>query len=360
MLVLSLHLVAADSLAAEFAGTLKDLTLEAPGGLGGAPEGMAFIAPPGSTASATFGDLGDGDAGIRMSVKQAGDALVCSLPVPLGPQAFAKARVRVPEIIAGNGSWMGMNFELRARDSAGQLVSPGGGPYVLIANVRDVGGWKDLEGRIQVPAGATQGEFCFRFVLSTGTVEIDKLAIISRNGEAGGAAPPPLPRGTPPASVPMLPPAAATTKTGKSPPPPAPVAAPAIVVASVPAPAAPTSGDSANRGFTLRLDQRSSSSACTRWIDSGSPITVWGSADLAAINGDAIDWSGVAVESYARDANDRPLTTGGVPYAPLFVSTQAGDSQRFSVAWTPPVGAERIRLCARFSDAAGAIAFDWK
>ncbi len=355
MLLLSLHLLAANALAAEFAGTLKDLSLDAPGGLGGAPDGMAFIVPPGSTASATFGDLGEGDAGIRMSVKQAGDALVCSLLVPLGAQAFAKARVRVPEIIAGNGSWMGMNFELRARDSAGQLVSPGGGPYVLIANVRETGGWKDLEGRIQVPAGATQGEFCFRFVLSTGTVEIDKLAIISRLSEGGGAAPPPLPRGTPPASAPMLP--AAAKAPGKVPP--APVSAPAIVVTPVPAPAVPA-GDSANRGFTLRLDQRSSSSACTRWIDSKSPVTVWGSADLTTINGDAIDWSGVAVESYARDANDRPLTTGGVPYAPLFVSTVAGDSQRFSVAWTPPVGTERIRLCARFSDAAGAIAFDWK
>ncbi|MSQ03112.1 MAG: hypothetical protein EXR71_14690 [Myxococcales bacterium] len=347
MLLLSLHLLAVDGLAAEFSGTLKDLTLEAPGGLGGAPDGMAFIVPAGSTASATFGDLGDGDAGIRMSVKQAGDALVCSLPVPLGPQAFAKARVRVPEITAGNGSWMGLNFELRARDSTGQLVSPGGGPYVLIANVREAGGWKDVEGRIQVPTGATQGEFCFRFVLSTGTVEVDKLAIISRASEGGGAAPPALPRSAPPPTAPMVV-AAAPAAT-----------APAVTSIAVP-PAGAAAGDSANRGFTLRLDQRSSSSACTRWIDSKRPVTVWGSADLSTINGDAIDWSGVAVESYARDSNDRQLTMGGVPYAPLFVSTQAGDSQRFSVAWTPPAGTERIRLCARFSDSAGAIAFDWK
>ncbi|GDX83159.1 hypothetical protein LBMAG42_49700 [Deltaproteobacteria bacterium] len=351
--------------AVDFAGTLKELELDKPGGFGGAPEGMAFIVPPGSTSSATFGDLGEGVSGIRFEVKQPGDALVCTQLLPLGPQAFVRARVRVPELAAGAGSWMGLNFELRPRDGLGALVSPPGGQYLLIKNVRETTGWQDVEQRLTVPSGATQGEFCFRFVLSTGALEIDKLSIVSKQGDgASAAAPPPAPAPVPAVPVPapvVTPPAPVVAKskaTKEKAPEPAAVAPTVVatVVAAQPGPI-PEGG---SRGFTLRLDQRGSSVACTPWILTSTTLRVTGTADVSAINPEAVDWSGLAVEAYARDANDRPLASNGVPYAPIFVTMQQALGQRFALDWAPPAGTARARLCARFSDASGNAAFDWK
>lgn len=348
----------------DFAGTLKELELDKPGGYGGAPEGMAFIVPPGSTSSATFGDLGEGAAGIRFEVKQAGDALVCTQLLPLGPQAFVRARIRVPELTAGSGSWMGLNFELRPRDGLGALVSPPGGQYLLIKNLRETTGWQDVEQRLTVPSGATQGEFCFRFVLSTGSLEVDKLAIVSKQGDgASVAAPPPAPVPAPaalPAVVVAAPaPTTSKSKTAKEKPPEPATVVPTMVAPS-PATTAAPGPEGGTRGFTLRLDQRGSSVACTPWILTSSALRVTGTADVSAINPEAVDWSGLAVEAYARDANDRPLASNGVPYAPIFVTMQQALGQRFALDWTPPAGTARARLCARFSDAAGNAAFDWK
>ena len=336
---------------AEFAGTLKELGLDLAGGYGGAPEGLAFIVPPGTTSTASFGDLGEGVTGVRFEVKQAGDALVCTQLLPLGPQAFVRARLRVPAIAPGAGSWMGLNFELRARDGQGALVSPAGVQYQLIKNLRETSSWQDVEQRVTVPAGATQGEFCFRFVLSTGTLEVDKLSIVSKSGDGAASIAP-----TPVAPTPVT--------TQPRPP------SPPVAVSTAPLSTAPLSTvtaarpgsnpEGAARGFTLRLDQRGSSVACTPWIATSGPLSVQGTADVATINPEAVDWSGLAVEAYARDARDQPLSAQGVPYAPIFVTTRQGLGQRFSADWSPPADTSRARLCVRFSDASGSASFDWK
>ncbi|MBM4369201.1 MAG: hypothetical protein FJ102_23505, partial [Deltaproteobacteria bacterium] len=164
-----------------FQGTIRELELNAGGGLNGAPEGMFFIVPPGANAEAVTGALSDGVQGAKLTVRQAGDALMCTQSAPLGPQAVVRARLKVPEITPGGGSWMGMNMELRTRDAKGNLVSPPGLMYTLVQNVREpTAGWVDMEGRVPVPAGATQGEVCFRFVLSTGVLELDRVQLISK------------------------------------------------------------------------------------------------------------------------------------------------------------------------------------
>jgi hypothetical protein len=349
--------------AGDFQGTLKDFGLDQAGGLGGAPEGMVFVLPPGASATATFGPLGDGADGVRLAVTQPGDALVCTQPLPLGPQAFFRARARVPEITAGNGSWMGMNVELRARDGMGGLV----GQYVMIKNVREPMGWQDIDQRLPVPAGSTQGEFCFRFVLSTGVVEIDKISVVSKIDGSAPVAPPPAPvvSATPaPASAPAAPTPAApapaptalfSTKKTKE------LTPVAVVAASPPPSAAPppaTVVGTSNNGFTLRLDLRGSSVGCSRWLPTVPSLHVSGTAALSVVNPDAAGWSGLAVEGYARDAQGRPMLVGGAPWAPLYVTTTAGPEQQFSLDWVPPAGAVRVRVCGRFADAAGNIDFE--
>ncbi len=351
----TLPLLVAFAAAGDFVGTLKEYGLEAPGGLGGAPEGMAFILPPGAAASATFGALADGAAGIRLEVKQPGDGLVCTQPVPLGPQAFFRARLQVPEITAGTASWMGMNVELRARDGMGALV----GQYVMIKNIREPLGWQDVEQRLPVPTGASQGEFCFRFVLSTGVVEIDKISIVSKMDGSAPVAPPPaaapVAKAAPPAPVPapppptkvVPPPPVVATKKGKE----------APVAAVVPEPVAATLAPAEGNGFSLRLDLRGSSVGCTQWAAPAAQLHVTGRAALSVVNPDAAGWSGLGVEGYARDAQGRAIQVNGFPWTSLFVSTTAGPEQEFSADWTPPAGAARVRVCARFADAAGSVDF---
>lgn len=350
--------------AGEFAGTLKDYGLEKGGGLGGAPEGMAFILPPGAAASATFGALSDGAEGIRLEVNQPGDGLVCTQSVPLGPQAFFRARVQVPQITAGTASWMGMNVELRARDGMGALV----GQYVLIRNVREPIGWQDIEQRLPIPAGASQGEFCFRFVLSTGVVEIDKISIVSKM-DGSPAAPPPAatvaaaPAAPPPAAAPPkpapAPPAPVATKPAPPPPTPTkaakgkePVAEPPRSTAAV-APLLPAGAS----GFSLRLDIQGSSVGCTQWAAPSGPMRITGRAAISVINPDPAGWSGLGIEGYARDAQGRAINVNGSPWASLFVSTNAGPEQDFAADWSPPPDAARVRVCARFADAAGTVDF---
>lgn len=351
-----------------FDGTLKELSLDAPGGFNGAPEGMTFIALPGAPSVAEYTTFADGNKGARLSVKGVGDSLVCTQPVALGPQVYLSARVRVPEIVPGGGSWMGMNAELRARDDRGTLVSPPGMMFTMLKNIREpLAEWTEIDGKLAVPTGATQGEFCFRFVLSTGVVEIDKVRIVSRRAGAEGAsvatsAPVPAPAAPAPAApAPAVPAPAAPVLVASASAPPSSKATTtaAPVMAPISNTATTASNDGSSRGFTLRLDQRASSVACSKWVPASTSVTVFGTVDITAINAEAVDWSGLAVEAYARDAADKAVVSGGVPYAPLFVATQAGLGQRFSVSWKPPAGSARVRLCARFSDAAGNAVFDW-
>lgn len=364
MIALFLGLALAQS---GFQGTIKELELNAGGGIGGAPEGMFFIVPPGINAEAVAGPLSDGAVGAKLTVRQPGDALMCTQSVQLGPQAFVRARLKVPEITPGGGSWMGMNLELRARDAKGNLVSPPGVMYTLVQNIREPVGWTDVEGRVQVPVGATQGEVCLRFVLSTGTVELDRIQVVSRaDGAAATAASAPAPAAAPaPAPAPAVAPAATPAPYTAAPAPAATAAAAATTVTTTPqlaavsAVASPTN-DGSQRGFTLRVAQRASSVACSKWVPTSGPVTVLGTVDVTAVNPDAVDWSGLAIEAFARDAQDRPVLTGGVPYAPLYVTTVVGAGQKFSVKWTPPPGTNRARFCTRFSDAAGSVGFDWQ
>ena len=338
-----------------FDGTLKELSLDAAGGFNGAPEGMTFIVPPGGSSTAEFTTFSDGNKGARLTVKAVGDTLVCTQSVPLGPQAFLRARLRVPEIAPGGGSWMGMNAELRTRDDRGNLVSPPGLMFALVKNIREpTPEWSDVDAKLAVPAGATQGELCFRFVLSTGVVEIDKVAIVSRRDGAQVVA------AAPAAAQAVAAPASTTlVSTAAVAPAMPPVTTTAPTVTPVTNSVAPSGSDGSSRGFTLRVDQRASSVACTKWVVSSAAVTVFGTVDINSVNAEAVDWSGLAVEAYARDVNDKPVTPGGVPYSPLFVTTHSGLGQKFSVSWKPPLGSTRVRLCARFSDAAGNAAFDW-
>lgn len=313
---------------AKFEGEARTLELNtlAPSG---APEGINFIVPAGG--GETFaGDLGAGAVGLRIRVTQPSDTLACTAPVPLGSQAFVKARIRVPEIKPGPGEYNGATVELRTRDSAGKVVSPPGAMFVPVALLRAPSEWTDVEAKVKVPAGAVSGEVCFRFAMSTGTFEVDRLLVIAPKAQIA-AAPEVVP---PPVAVP-----------------PALVAAPAA-----PSPAAPNPAAPAGRGLVLTVPESGSEVACTAWFPAMGRIEVFGSL-VVTRSGSAVDWSGIAVEGFVRGAGGKGI--GRVPYVPLRARVEPG-TDAFTEPWKLPAGTTEARLCLRTSSAAASGIVDWR
>jgi hypothetical protein len=323
----------------KFDGEVRTLELDAPGGIGGAPEGMAFIVPPGAQAETFAGDLGGGVQGLRITTKAPADAVACTQSLAMSGTVFVKARVRVPAVTPGAADWQGATVEVRARDANGGLVSPPGMMFTPVQVVRAPTDWEDVQGKITVPAGATKGEVCFRLVLSTGTMEVDRLMVIAPKA-AGVSSAPALVAATPAPVSPT----------------PAPVSPPAPVVAAL-APSAV--GSAGPHGLVLDAPSVSSGVSCSGWLPASKAITVFGTLTVSTQEPAAPDWSGIVVEAYAQGAGGPLIPFSGAPYLPLRARTMVG-SETFSERWTPPKGAQQVKVCVRYASAAGTAAVDWR
>ena len=352
----------------KFEGEIRTLELDTAGGTAGAPEGMVYIAPPGAKSEMFAGDFGDGTRGLRLTVLEASDSLACTSSIPLGGTLMVKARYRVPRMVAGAAGWMGMNFELRARDAAGGLISPPGSMYVLIANLREAGDWQDVQNRVAVPSGATSGELCFRFVHSTGAVEVDRMQIVApRSADAAMTMPTELPPPSVPTSPPHTPPASAPAPVA-SVPTPSPVTAastaPAVGISTSAVGAAPpvaatvTPTAAGPLAWAFAAETVGNSVGCGAWFPVTGPLNVHGALRITDINASAPDWSGIALEAYAQDARGHALPAGGPPYSPVYTVTSLADGPEFRLRYTPPRTAARARLCVRFLGSAGTAEID--
>lgn len=168
------------------------LALDELGGEKGAPRGMAFLFPPGAPVSAKAGELSDGSRGFTFSAPEEGNPVVCTQPIPVSARMQVGVRMRLAEIVPGPQKFMGLTVELRSRDASGNLLSPASGRYTPIRSFREPGEWSAWEAPVQPVSGASTGEFCFRFVRSTGKVEVDAIVIapegVALGMAAGGAA----------------------------------------------------------------------------------------------------------------------------------------------------------------------------
>lgn len=328
--------------APRFDGEIKTLELDAPGGVAGAPEGMAFIMPPGALAELYAGDLGGGVTGLRVRATGVGDAVACTQSLPMTGTVFVKARVRVPEVTPGAADWQGATIEVRARDNQGTLVSPPGMMFTPLSVLRAPAEWADVQGKVVIPAGATKGEVCFRMVLSTGTLEVDRLMVIAPKASAAAAMVAP---GVSTANVPLPP-----TRFE-----------PVVVTGGVVGPGATPvgAGEVQPRGLRLDAPTLGSGVACSPWLPAARSIVVFGDLTVTTQNPSAPDWSGIAVEAYAQGAGGPLIAVSGAPYLVLRARTLAG-TETFSETWKPPAGAQQVKVCARVSSAAGTARLDWR
>lgn len=330
-------------------GESRTFELDAPGGTGGAPDGAAFIVPGGAQAEVFAGPLDGGAAGMRLTAKAEGDALACTQSVRLGPTAQFATRMKVTDVKAGPQAWMGMNVELRARDDNGALVSPAGTRYVLIRNERFPNAdWVDVDVPVSVPTGATNGEFCFRFVNSTGTVQVDRVVI---NGGGGAAS-------SDVASAPATP----VTRWDLDAPG-GPGGAPMGFEFLVPpgtqgttATAGPVDGGT---GFKFAVSQASNSLACSQPVPVTGPMRVGARVKVADIKADARAWTGFTAEVRTYDGAGQLVSPAGSQFITVATLKSAGDWQELAKSFTAPTGAATAKLCFRFVESTGSAEVDW-
>lgn len=150
-----------------------DWPLDRPGGERGAPEGFAFLVPPGTEGAS----LAHEEGAIRFEVVNPGNALACSEPFAVAPGMVARGRVRVDALSTDPRPWTGFVAELRTWDFLGGLVSPPGQAYTPLHTWKEPVGWVDFEAAMPLPTGATTGKLCFRFVESTGLAQVDEASV---------------------------------------------------------------------------------------------------------------------------------------------------------------------------------------
>jgi hypothetical protein len=333
----------------------KVLSLDAPGGLNGAPEGLNFILPDPKGAQATSGPLSDGSTGFKLTAKNPGDAVVCTQPLRLQPTLAFKSRVRVAEVKPGAQPWMGLNIEMRARDDAGNLVSPPGGRYTLLQNIREPGEFLDLEHNVTLPSGATKAELCFRFVESRGTVEVDSVSavgVLPEPAEAVAVAqeiPEPTTRfdldeaggggGAPKGADFFIPAgiAGVSTRVGAL-------------------------ENSAATGFTLTVSSPGNALACSSLfpVTAGSKVWAQGNVRVRDVKSDARQFAGFTAEVRSYDAANALVSPAGSPFVTVQVwKSSSADFAKFGKEFTVPDKAATSKLCLRFAESTGSADIDW-
>lgn len=336
------------------AAETRTLPLDAPGGLNGAPEGLNFIVPDPKGAEAKAGPLSDGSTGFTLTARNPGDAVVCTQPMRLQPSVTFKSRVRVADIKPGAQPWMGMNVELRARDDAGNLVSPPGGRYTLLQNLREPGAFADLENAASLPTGATKGELCFRFVESRGTVEVDSIAVTGALPEVAEA----------PAVVDIP---APTTRFeldqpggGSG----APMGADFFIppgIAGVSTRVGPLENSTAS-GFAFTVSQPGNALACSQAFPVTGGGTMWaqGSVRVREVSSDPRAFAGFTAEVRSYDGAGALVSPPGSQFTSIQVwKAPTPDFAPFGKEFTVPDKAATAKICLRYAETTGAADVDW-
>ena len=333
----------------------KVLSLDAAGGLNGAPEGLNFILPDPKGAEATSGPLSDGSVGFKLTAKNPGDAVVCTQPMRLQPTLAFKSRLRVAEVKPGAQPWMGLNIEMRARDDAGNLVSPPGGRYTLLQNIRDPGEFVDLEHNVSLPTGATRAELCFRFVDSRGTVEVDSVSVV-------GALPEPVAAAAVAQEIP-----APTTRFdldeaggGGG----APKGADFFIPAGIAGVSTRVGAleNSTATGFSMTVSQSGNALACSSLfpVSGGSKVWAQGSVRVKDLKSDARQFAGFTAEVRSYDAANALVSPPGSPFLTVQVwKAPSADFAPFGKEFTAPEKATNAKICLRFAESTGSVDVDW-
>jgi hypothetical protein len=332
--------VVPDAPTAPVTGESKALELDFAGGLNGAPYGMAFFIPPNTQATAASKVLSDGSEGFELVAIAPGDAVACTQPVKVIGPFTVGARQRVASVEGVSQSWTGAQAEIRARRDDNSLVEVPGTRYLPIRHTQAATDWESWEQRVEPPPGATKVEVCWRFVGTTGTLEVDRVQLVSE----GVPLPPPVPvvsldwdldevgpAGSPEGFDFLIPPGtqgvALTARDG---------------------------------GIRFEVTKAGNAVTCSQPFSVAPGMLFRGRMRLRELGTDARTWTGFVAEVRSFDMIGGLASPAGMPFTTLQTwKATTGDWVEFENAYAPPRGAVTGKLCFRFVESTGEADLDW-
>ncbi len=322
------------------AGESRALEMDFAGGRAGAPYGLAFFVPQGTAATATTGLLSDGSEGFTFVATAPGDGVVCSDPIAVAGPLTVTARQRVSALTGATQGWHGAHAELRARAEGGALVEVPGTRYLPLHVVNAAGDWETWEQRVEPPAGARTVELCWRLVGTSGTLEVDRAAVVSD--------------GVP---LPQLPPVVSVRWELDSP---GPSGAPEGFEFMVPPGTKGATLAVKDGGVTFETTAASNALACTQSLSVAPGMLFRGRYRVRALTTDTRTWTGFVAEVRTYDMVGGLASPVGLPFSVLQTwKSASGEWAEFESAFAPPKGAVTGKLCFRFVESTGAVDLDW-
>ena len=343
---------------------------------------MAFLFTPGAKVESQTGPLSDGSTGFRFAVAEEGTSVVCTPALPLAEPRGVHVRLKMEAVTPGPQKFMGLQLELRSRDATGALVFPPAGRYTTVHTFRDVSDWQELDAAVVPPAGSVTGELCFRFVRSTGAVEVDSLALLP-NPPATEAAPasvaqvegPICPAGCCPCT------GEAVASTEPAPTEPKPRKGPQIfplpITWDLNSPGGkngaaagweliPPKEDLATKvgvdggeALIIKTTAVDGSATCSDRFSSGQRLIVKGRVSLSDYQSSGKKNSAFVVELRNFDAEGKLVTKANVRFQRLFTAQTVLEWFDFAKDVIPPEEAAASRLCVRFVESTGVAKVDW-
>lgn len=322
------------------------------GGGAGAPYGVNFFIPTGTVATATTGPVGADREGFTLTVPQPGDAVVCSASVRMRDRVHLSGALSLTAVSPTAEGWTGFDLEVRARDEQKQIVSPAGARFVQVQHLREpTDGFVDWEADVELPAGAVQGEVCWRFVKATGSVEVDRLVVESPGvpvpvappivavdwplDEPGGAG------GAPLGFAFLIPPGTLGADL-------------ALYREPASAPERPTPGEQGvERGVRMAVTQAGNALVCSDAFSVAPGMTVRGRVKVESVQTDARAWTGFVAEIRTYDMVGGLASAGATPFTLLKAWKTPGEWEDFDAPFAPPAGAANGKLCFRFVESVG-------
>jgi hypothetical protein len=223
-------------------------------------------------------------------------------------------------------------------------VSPAGTPYVPLKNFREAGGFVEWDATAITPPGAVKGEFCTRFVGSTGKLEIDRIELVATGG-GGGAS-----------DV-----ATAITKRWELDAPGGKNGAPEGFDFIVPGPGAEPklAEEGGAKGISFVVKDKGTSVVCSENFPVGGSQVASARFKVPSIQTDPRPFTGFVAEVRAFDPAGSLKPAGATPYVTVATEKVPGDWKEIAVPFVAPTGAVTGRMCFRFVDSTGSAFIDW-
>jgi hypothetical protein len=313
--------------------------LDFAGGLNGAPYGTAFFIPPNTQAVAASKVLSDGSEGFELVAEAPGDAVVCTRPIKvLGPFTVG-ARQRVASVEGVTQSWSGVQAEIRARRDDNSLVEVPGTRYLPLRHTQTATDWESWEERVEPPPGTRKVEVCWRFVGTTGTVEVDRVQLVTE----GVPLPPPVPVVSLDWDLDDV----------------GPAGSPEGFDFLIPPGTQGVSLTAADGGIRFEVSRPGNAVACSQPFSVAPGMLFRGRLRIPELETDARTWTGFVAEVRSYDMIGGLASPPGMPFTTLETWKATSDWAEFEAAFAPPATAVTGKLCFRFVESTGLAELDW-